>query len=249
MFRRGLARFSRGRFADATAEGLTFRCYPAENRDDFELVAKGRLPEPEERRWITAHLPHGGVLVDIGANVGVHTIWAASRPKMDVRVIAFEPSPLMRARLSANLALNRIPRDRVRVVAAAVGAEDGTGQLCLLSPGNAGSARLLEGPPPAGSGPVMTVARVRLAQALSPATGTPPVRPDVVKIDIEGREDEVVADMLATFPAASLPGAVVLEVAMKESWRADAVAMLERAGYRIGARTDENVLMVRTPQG
>ena len=58
---------------------------------------------------ISAFVPPGGVAVDVGANVGVHTLamWkAACTGSRRGIVIACEPNPGVLARLQTNLALN-----------------------------------------------------------------------------------------------------------------------------------------------
>jgi FkbM family methyltransferase len=72
----------------------------------------------------------GDTVVDIGANVGVFTLWAASRHP-DVKVIAVEPSPLMCEFLRRNIVSSGL--HTVTVVQSAVGGQ--TGQAILYSRG------------------------------------------------------------------------------------------------------------------
>lgn len=58
--------------------------------------------EPETIAWIE-RMPPGSLMWDIGANIGVYTLFAASR---GVGVIAFEPSRINHKRLCENVALN-----------------------------------------------------------------------------------------------------------------------------------------------
>jgi FkbM family methyltransferase len=60
-----------------------------------------------------AHMP-AGVVIDIGANIGLHTLgMAAARSSRDVLVLAFEANPDMVAKLRRNLALNGFSNVRV----------------------------------------------------------------------------------------------------------------------------------------
>lgn len=59
--------------------------------------------EPETLEWIDT-LPEGAVLWDIGANVGLYSIYAALRRK--ARVLAFEPSVFNLELLARNIHLN-----------------------------------------------------------------------------------------------------------------------------------------------
>jgi len=77
------------------------------NRSDT-FVSK----EPDTLRWID-ELSADSVLWDIGANVGVYTVYAAVARR--VRTIAFEPSPFNLEFLARNVKLNDI-QDLVTVV-------------------------------------------------------------------------------------------------------------------------------------
>jgi len=56
------------------------------------------------RRCLTA----GDTYIDIGANIGVHSLYASRIVGKEGRVIAFEPNPATFSLLSAHLAVNRI---------------------------------------------------------------------------------------------------------------------------------------------
>lgn len=68
----------------------------------------------------------GDTVIDIGANVGVFTIWAASRAP-DVRVIALEPSPRICRYLRENVRRNVLPG--VTIIEAACGGTSGHATL------------------------------------------------------------------------------------------------------------------------
>lgn len=62
--------------------------------------------EPEVVSLIRRHCPPGGVAIDIGANIGCHTLTMASAVGPSGRVLAFEPHPRMFQRLTRNVELN-----------------------------------------------------------------------------------------------------------------------------------------------
>lgn len=61
--------------------------------------------EPETLEWIDL-IPTGSVLWDIGANVGIYSVYAAK--KRSCRVIAFEPSVFNLELLARNIFLNSL---------------------------------------------------------------------------------------------------------------------------------------------
>lgn len=60
--------------------------------------------EPETVSWIDDHLKPGETLWDIGANIGLYTLYAALETR--VKVLAFEPSAASFATLVRNVELN-----------------------------------------------------------------------------------------------------------------------------------------------
>jgi FkbM family methyltransferase len=70
------------------------------------------IKEPETLEWLDA-LPHGAVLWDIGANVGIYSCYAAVA--RGSRVFAFEPSVFNLELLARNIYLNKLA-DRITVI-------------------------------------------------------------------------------------------------------------------------------------
>jgi FkbM family methyltransferase len=88
--------------------------------------------EPGIRNTLVAHLPDGGVFVDVGANVGFATMSVARRTiGRGVSIHAFEPHPQNVARLRSTLRLNPRIEPMVQVNEAALGAQEGELRLAL----------------------------------------------------------------------------------------------------------------------
>ena len=83
--------------------------------------------EPELREIFRAVLPMGGVALDLGANVGWHTLLMARLVGDSGRVLAAEANPSVRLRLQDNLDLNRF--GQVEVVPYAIADSEGIADI------------------------------------------------------------------------------------------------------------------------
>jgi FkbM family methyltransferase len=86
--------------------------FAAPNRLTHFRIATFSTKEPETLAWIDT-LPHGSVLWDVGANVGLYSCYAAKA--RDCRVVAFEPSVFNLELLARNVYLNHLT-SRVTIV-------------------------------------------------------------------------------------------------------------------------------------
>ena len=145
--------------------------------------------EPNEFAFLDRVLRPGMVFVDVGANDGYYTLFAARRVGPSGRVVAAEPSSRERAHLQRNLGRNGL--DNVSVVPAAIGAAAGLADLHLAHGVHAGHNTL-------GSFAHDDVVRASLERvpiepldAVIARLGL--ARVDFVKIDVEGAEASVIA--------------------------------------------------------
>jgi FkbM family methyltransferase len=128
--------------------------------------------------------------IDVGANIGVHTVRLARLVGSQGEVVALEPDAELARRLNDNLALNRLAN--VRVIQAAA-SERGGDTAALYRPdardSNKGRASLLPHSYLTGSAsrvPTVTIDDVNQG----------PV--DLIKIDVEGHEAAVVSGAIRT---------------------------------------------------
>ena len=71
------------------------------------IEAYGRY-QLEELKVFDKFVQSGDTVLDIGANIGTHTLWFANKVGSEGSVIAFEPQRLLFQTLCANMALNSI---------------------------------------------------------------------------------------------------------------------------------------------
>ena len=160
------------------------------------------LYEPETLLAVEALLPQGGTFVDVGANCGLITAFAARRA---AEILAFEPSPREFARLQANLAANGIIHAATHQ--AALAEAPGTVTLRLAEAGHAGHNTI--GAAFAYQGVATETLHEVPATTLNAALAGLQ-RCDLIKMDIEGAELRALQG--ADKALARLRPALILEV-------------------------------------
>lgn len=149
--------------------------------------------EPITLEWIGGFNPDD-VLVDVGANVGTYTIWAAATRR--VRVFAFEPESQNYALLNRNILINKL-QGRVRAYCMGLSDRQGLFDLNMSDLRAGGSCHAVGDALDFKHEPMKVVYRqgcvaFRLDQLV--ASQAIPV-PTHVKIDVDGIEPQVVVGM------------------------------------------------------
>jgi FkbM family methyltransferase len=145
-------------------------------------------------RLIDAAAGPGGVVLDVGANIGYNTVYAARRVGPAGRVIAIEPAADNVAILRENIETNGLTNVAVHAIAA--GRVSGTRDLFLRGDVSAVNSLFPESMYAAVTG-VQPVPVVRLDDVVD-------VQPDLVKIDVEGAELDVLGGMPRLLAAPSI---------------------------------------------
>ncbi|NML04510.1 FkbM family methyltransferase [Sphingomonas sp. G-3-2-10] len=139
QWRRDPANVQRGAVVRTIEQGHAVRFFVADNSDLIQRYhLRGKFYEAEELALLAPWF-RGGLFVDVGANVGNHTLYATLILGAD-RVIAFEPNPPALAVLETNIILNGLG-DRVTIQP--VGLSDRPGRAMVHLPyANLGGAAL-----------------------------------------------------------------------------------------------------------
>lgn len=157
------------------------------NRKDriHKRQLKGFFYEQDILKILAEHIPEGGVFVDVGANIGNHTLFMLRHSKAS-RVVPIEPNPDAIQLFAAMVRLNGL-EDRVEKATLGYGiGSENVGGYAIHSPkGNLGWARLKEG---AGDIELRTGDRLLTHED----------RIDLIKIDVEGMEIGALAGLNAT---------------------------------------------------
>ncbi|HSG33676.1 MAG TPA: FkbM family methyltransferase [Sphingomonadaceae bacterium] len=161
--------------------------------------------------------------VDIGANQGLFTL-IAGRNRQCCRLVAMEPVKRTFGYLEANVALNRLG-DRAKLLNAALSDASGTAEIAI-KPNHSGVASIAGGRS-LDDWPTETIALMSIAEL---DQHLPDDREIVVKVDVEGHEPVVIAELLKSRHLARISG---IFYEMDERW-ADAgriADMLREAGF------------------
>jgi len=166
--------------------------------------------EPETLEWID-RLGGGRVLYDVGANVGLYSVYYAKRH--ETRVYAFEPSLFNLDLLAQNVYLNGVA-ERVAIVPLPLAAREevATFRMTTIERGGALSSfaenvgfdgRPLE--------PILEYLTVGASLDFLCANGLIPDPPGLLKIDVDGTEEQVLKGAARVLEAPSLVS-VLIEV-------------------------------------
>ncbi len=151
--------------------------------------------EPDTIAWIASFAP-GDLLVDVGANMGLYSLWAAKT--RDAQVFAFEPEAQNYALLNRNIFFNQL-NGRIMAYCAAISDVNAWSELHLSKYGIGESGHSLgEKVDFKHDAAVPAYTQGCIAARLDDlvARGTIP-QPHHIKIDIDGFEPKVIAGAAA----------------------------------------------------
>jgi FkbM family methyltransferase len=210
---------------DVELAGIKLRCY-CDNATDYRaIIGHGQKARSGSDliEMITRELRPGDVFVDVGANCGQFTLFAARQVGADGRAIAIEPIPAMVSRLTFDLAANNFTN--VSVFETAVGADVGTTTL-YVHENEYGQSRLF---PVDGYVPIP----VSVTTLLNIVREAGVERIDAMKVDIEGYEDRAIIPYIEAAPRKLWPRKLLMEIRNRRLWQSDCTAALGAAGYRV----------------
>lgn len=95
---------------------IKIRCYPNSTSASSLIYCSG-MPDFHEMRFIKDYLREGDGFIDVGANIGVYTLLAASLVGSSGRVDSFEPGKVAFKRLQENIELNNLSQVHLHSIA------------------------------------------------------------------------------------------------------------------------------------
>ena len=146
--------------------------------------------EKHEIELLCSVVTPGDCVLDVGANIGIHSLFLSRAVGPEGRVIAVEPDPDNLALLRANLEANHC--DNVKVVPCAFGADSGCARL-FRNPNSGANSAFFD---VSNSGRYISVPVRRGVEVLEELG----VRPNIAKMDVEGAEPLVLSGLGSFLP-------------------------------------------------
>ncbi|MEO0815767.1 MAG: FkbM family methyltransferase [Pseudomonadota bacterium] len=213
------------------------RIHVGANNNELKALLNPASFNKAELQTLRAHLPRrGGVFVDIGANVGMMSL--AARAHLETgTIVSIEPQPVMFERLAFNL-VDAGEQNGVthKLVQAAIGPTVGEANLAI--PSQPGMATLAEAASSVGQTvtvavlPLEKVCRDQAVDAI-----------DVLKIDVEGYEDQALLPFFESAPRTLWPRVIIMEHCHSQRWSSDVIAALLGEGYAQLRRDRQNTCL------
>lgn len=213
---------------DDPLDGDIHYTFPADNRRIRKRVRKIGSKEPGTVRWLHETLRPDDTVLDVGANIGIYSVFAAARTSRG-RVYAIEPHAGSFAILLKSISANSMEQ---RITPLNIALDKASGWIDFtynkLQAGSSGSQ--LASSPLADETPAV-VTEQKLAQSvdgLIAAGGM--TAPNVVKIDVDGNELNILKGMSDLLSGTGLRA---IQVEADPSQEKEIVDFLTSFGYRV----------------
>lgn len=223
-----------GDLVDTEVRGLRYRLNLSNNITDNRILCSSKEYDAEELQALKNACSHGGVFIDVGANIGYYSLRMAKEGA--TKVISIEPNPRAMERLRFNLQANDFD-NIITTINCGVG-DEGTHDLFFY--GDLGSASLIERE--SGTAENIRIETHPLCKILQ-SNGVEKI--DGMKVDVEGLESLILRKFYEEAPASLWPKCLVIEYCHHESWSSDLLDHLKSLGYKIQTRTRANVILIR----
>jgi FkbM family methyltransferase len=229
---------------DVERWGLRMRLHPRDNGCEKNLLFTPRMYEPEELAELESDIAgaktqgRAFTFVDIGANVGLFSLFVASRAGQEARILAIEPEPGNLRRLEFNVGAN--PGVPITIIPKALSDEAGVVAV-ELDRRDRGGTRTKKIDQAEASTETLRVPSQTLLGVLD---GEAVDAVDALKIDVEGLEDVILAPFFRDAPPRLWPRLVIIEDS-RLSWKVDLMSVMQRCGYELVALSRHKNLMLR----
>lgn len=228
---------------ECVIKGRVFQMTPGSNSHDFNTWINDTLPEAASIARLSKHIEGRDVcFLDIGANNGCYCIHLADVMGPGARIHAFDPNPIILKLLRQNIEMNGL-NERIKVHAYALG-DEATEMPLYVHPQNLGQTSLRDMFADTASDTVM----VKVRPLRSRITKADMALPLVIKIDVEGFEDRVLAPFFAEGSDLPMPEAILIEIAHTSQWQHNIIDDIHSAGFEQVFEGNGNGLFIHQSQ-
>ena len=228
-----IKKYHNSKYLDLNYNGLKLRICPSGNTIESKILSSSKIREEIELNELKKAVRDKGVFIDVGANVGYYSLFAAKFGAE--KIISFEPNPVLCERFKTNIDLNEF-EERVNIFKFALGEKKGSAKL-HLSDSDLGGSSLLQCNHATNSISVNVISLVEILDA----QGIKKI--DALKIDVEGFEDRVMKPFFEKSNEKLYPKIVIIEDSSKEQWGWDVISWMHENGYQTVNRTRGNLIL------
>jgi len=195
--------------------------------------------EPETLDWIDAYVGQAHTLFDVGANVGIYSMYAALKNR-NLKVFSFEPEYSNLYQLRENIVKNNLG-DQIDVYSIGLGSTNHVSRLHIqdMTPGAALHSESIENITVSRTGKKIIFREGIYCMTLDQFCEEENKIPSLLKIDVDGNELEVLKggqEILRNKDMRSL----IMEVQTEPKYYASCAKILKEAGLRL---VSEKILM------
>jgi FkbM family methyltransferase len=211
-----------------TIYGFILKIDPVKDKGiELELYYKGTY-EKGTLHLINKILNTGDVFVDIGANIGLMSIFASYKVGVDGKVIAFEPNPITNKILTENITLNNI--NNIKVESQALSDINKNGKIYDNFEMNRGSSSLIK---PSEFAVGYDIEEITFSDYFESFS-----KVDLIKIDVEGYELNVLKGAKKFIENSVNPPILIVEFSsMRDNSfgknTEQLASFIEKLGYRL----------------
>lgn len=220
-------------YLDIFYNGLKLRLSPFGNTIESKILLSSKIREEIELNEVKKVVRNRGVFIDVGANIGYYSLFAAKFGAK--KIISFEPNPTLSNRFKENIEFNQF-QEIITVFEYALGDKRGNARL-NLNKNDLGSSSLLKNNL---STDFINVEVYSLIEILE-TKGIKQI--DALKIDVEGFEDKIMKPFFESSNQKLYPKIVIIEDSGQDQWEWNVISWMLQNGYKFVNRSKSNLIL------